>query len=85
MSHKSERMGGRLCPRTLPWISFFLSLRVILPLGPESFQNRARTGLQDSYLASHSLAFLSDDVPIRTWFPKENLFSFQTATTTMQA
>ncbi|XP_054440722.1 NMDA receptor synaptonuclear signaling and neuronal migration factor isoform X3 [Pteronotus mesoamericanus] len=23
--------------------------------------------------------------PIRTWFPKENLFSFQTATTTMQA
>nr|XP_042711622.1 NMDA receptor synaptonuclear signaling and neuronal migration factor isoform X8 [Chrysemys picta bellii] len=27
----------------------------------------------------------SDDVPIRTWFPKENLFSFQTATTTMQA
>nr|XP_040142650.1 NMDA receptor synaptonuclear signaling and neuronal migration factor isoform X11 [Ictidomys tridecemlineatus] len=26
-----------------------------------------------------------DDVPIRTWFPKENLFSFQTATTTMQA
>ncbi|XP_029418430.1 NMDA receptor synaptonuclear signaling and neuronal migration factor isoform X6 [Nannospalax galili] len=28
---------------------------------------------------------MSDDVPIRTWFPKENLFSFQTATTTMQA
>lgn len=28
---------------------------------------------------------LSDDVPIRTWFPKENPFSFQTATTTMQA
>ncbi|XP_020936751.1 NMDA receptor synaptonuclear signaling and neuronal migration factor isoform X11 [Sus scrofa] len=27
----------------------------------------------------------TDDVPIRTWFPKENLFSFQTATTTMQA
>uniref|UniRef100_A0A8C5LCS4 NMDA receptor synaptonuclear signaling and neuronal migration factor n=1 Tax=Jaculus jaculus TaxID=51337 RepID=A0A8C5LCS4_JACJA len=27
----------------------------------------------------------ADDVPIRTWFPKENLFSFQTATTTMQA
>ncbi|XP_014971720.1 NMDA receptor synaptonuclear signaling and neuronal migration factor isoform X3 [Macaca thibetana thibetana] len=26
-----------------------------------------------------------DDIPIRTWFPKENLFSFQTATTTMQA
>ncbi|KAM6170387.1 NMDA receptor synaptonuclear signaling and neuronal migration factor isoform 2-T2 [Rhynchocyon petersi] len=25
------------------------------------------------------------DVPIRTWFPKETLFSFQTATTTMQA
>ncbi|XP_049753162.1 NMDA receptor synaptonuclear signaling and neuronal migration factor isoform X2 [Elephas maximus indicus] len=28
---------------------------------------------------------VSDDIPIRTWFPKENLFSFQTATTTMQA
>ncbi|KAM6170391.1 NMDA receptor synaptonuclear signaling and neuronal migration factor isoform 6-T6 [Rhynchocyon petersi] len=28
---------------------------------------------------------VSDDVPIRTWFPKETLFSFQTATTTMQA
>ncbi|XP_024907039.1 NMDA receptor synaptonuclear signaling and neuronal migration factor [Pteropus alecto] len=28
---------------------------------------------------------VSDDTPIRTWFPKENLFSFQTATTTMQA
>lgn len=28
---------------------------------------------------------LADDVPIRTWFPKENLFSFHTATTTMQA
>lgn len=28
---------------------------------------------------------LADDTPIRTWFPKENLFSFQTATTTMQA
>ncbi|EDL93646.1 nasal embryonic LHRH factor, isoform CRA_f [Rattus norvegicus] len=27
----------------------------------------------------------ADDVPIRTWFPKENPFSFQTATTTMQA
>ncbi|XP_048202966.1 NMDA receptor synaptonuclear signaling and neuronal migration factor isoform X5 [Perognathus longimembris pacificus] len=27
----------------------------------------------------------ADEVPIRTWFPKENLFSFQTATTTMQA
>ncbi|XP_060055452.1 NMDA receptor synaptonuclear signaling and neuronal migration factor isoform X11 [Erinaceus europaeus] len=27
----------------------------------------------------------ADDTPIRTWFPKENLFSFQTATTTMQA
>ncbi|XP_074187555.1 NMDA receptor synaptonuclear signaling and neuronal migration factor isoform X9 [Rhinolophus sinicus] len=27
----------------------------------------------------------ADDTPIRTWFPKENLFSFQAATTTMQA
>ncbi|XP_075415852.1 NMDA receptor synaptonuclear signaling and neuronal migration factor isoform X1 [Tenrec ecaudatus] len=27
----------------------------------------------------------SDEVPVRTWFPKESLFSFQTATTTMQA
>uniref|UniRef100_A0A8C0CFF4 NMDA receptor synaptonuclear signaling and neuronal migration factor n=1 Tax=Balaenoptera musculus TaxID=9771 RepID=A0A8C0CFF4_BALMU len=33
----------------------------------------------------HSVDRVSDDIPIRTWFPKENLFSFQTATTTMQA
>ncbi|XP_069465896.1 NMDA receptor synaptonuclear signaling and neuronal migration factor isoform X2 [Ambystoma mexicanum] len=33
----------------------------------------------------YSIDRVSDDVPIRTWFPKENLFSFQTATTTMQA
>ncbi|XP_069435762.1 NMDA receptor synaptonuclear signaling and neuronal migration factor isoform X4 [Ovis canadensis] len=33
----------------------------------------------------YSVDRVSDDVPIHTWFPKENLFSFQTATTTMQA
>uniref|UniRef100_A0A8C8SSN4 NMDA receptor synaptonuclear signaling and neuronal migration factor n=1 Tax=Pelusios castaneus TaxID=367368 RepID=A0A8C8SSN4_9SAUR len=33
----------------------------------------------------YSVDRVSDDVPIRTWFPKENLFTFQTATTTMQA
>ncbi|XP_054979676.1 NMDA receptor synaptonuclear signaling and neuronal migration factor isoform X4 [Sorex araneus] len=33
----------------------------------------------------HSVDRVSDDTPIRTWFPKENLFTFQTATTTMQA
>ncbi|XP_077005011.1 NMDA receptor synaptonuclear signaling and neuronal migration factor isoform X4 [Tamandua tetradactyla] len=33
----------------------------------------------------HSVDRVSDDVPIRTWFPKESLFSFHTATTTMQA
>ncbi|XP_031807745.1 NMDA receptor synaptonuclear signaling and neuronal migration factor isoform X4 [Sarcophilus harrisii] len=33
----------------------------------------------------HSIDRVSDEVPVRTWFPKENLFSFQTATTTMQA
>ncbi|XP_072344308.1 NMDA receptor synaptonuclear signaling and neuronal migration factor isoform X2 [Scyliorhinus torazame] len=33
----------------------------------------------------YSVDRVSDDVPIRTWFPKENLFNFQTATTTMQA
>ncbi|XP_056396319.1 NMDA receptor synaptonuclear signaling and neuronal migration factor isoform X1 [Hyla sarda] len=33
----------------------------------------------------YSVDKVSDDVPIRTWFPKENLFTFQTATTTMQA
>ncbi|KAM4877672.1 NMDA receptor synaptonuclear signaling and neuronal migration factor isoform 2-T2 [Thomomys bottae] len=33
----------------------------------------------------YSVDRVSDEVPIRTWFPKENLFSFQTATTTMQA
>ncbi|KAJ7426015.1 hypothetical protein WISP_19633 [Willisornis vidua] len=33
----------------------------------------------------YSVDRVSDDGPIRTWFPKENLFSFHTATTTMQA
>ncbi|XP_030062472.1 NMDA receptor synaptonuclear signaling and neuronal migration factor [Microcaecilia unicolor] len=33
----------------------------------------------------YSIDRVSDDVPIRTWFPKENLFTFHTATTTMQA
>uniref|UniRef100_F6SGB6 NMDA receptor synaptonuclear signaling and neuronal migration factor n=1 Tax=Equus caballus TaxID=9796 RepID=F6SGB6_HORSE len=33
----------------------------------------------------YSVDRVSDDVPIRTWFPKETLFSFHTATTTMQA
>ncbi|CAN2389979.1 postsynapse to nucleus signaling pathway, partial [Pristimantis euphronides] len=33
----------------------------------------------------YSIDRVSDDVPVRTGFPKENLFTFQTATTTMQA
>ncbi|XP_048368262.1 NMDA receptor synaptonuclear signaling and neuronal migration factor isoform X9 [Sphaerodactylus townsendi] len=33
----------------------------------------------------YSIDRVSEDIPIRTWFPKENLFTFQTATTTMQA
>ncbi|OCT65225.1 NMDA receptor synaptonuclear signaling and neuronal migration factor isoform X2 [Xenopus laevis] len=33
----------------------------------------------------YSIDRVSDDVPVKTWFPKENLFTFQTATTTMQA
>ncbi|XP_015681619.1 NMDA receptor synaptonuclear signaling and neuronal migration factor, partial [Protobothrops mucrosquamatus] len=33
----------------------------------------------------YSMEPVSDEVPIRTWLPKENLFTFQTATTTMQA
>ncbi|XP_004390720.1 NMDA receptor synaptonuclear signaling and neuronal migration factor isoform X5 [Trichechus manatus latirostris] len=33
----------------------------------------------------YSMDRMSDDIPIRTWFPKENLFSFQTTTTTLQA
>lgn len=33
----------------------------------------------------YSVDRVSDDVPIRTWFPKENLFNFHSATTTMQA
>ncbi|XP_029468039.1 NMDA receptor synaptonuclear signaling and neuronal migration factor isoform X1 [Rhinatrema bivittatum] len=33
----------------------------------------------------YSIDRVSDDGPVRAWFPKENLFSFHTATTTMQA
>uniref|UniRef100_A0A4W3GV95 NMDA receptor synaptonuclear signaling and neuronal migration factor n=1 Tax=Callorhinchus milii TaxID=7868 RepID=A0A4W3GV95_CALMI len=32
----------------------------------------------------YSVDKVSDDVPIRTWFPKENLFTFPSPTTTMQ-
>lgn len=61
------------------------SATVADPTGPESPPNREGSGFGTPVLVSHSLLSLLDDVPIRTWFPKENLFSFQTATTTMQA
>ncbi|EMP28359.1 Nasal embryonic luteinizing hormone-releasing hormone factor [Chelonia mydas] len=44
---------------------------------------RAPAALSSMQAASVQLSCC--DVPIRTWFPKENLFSFQTATTTVQA
>ncbi|XP_058842645.1 NMDA receptor synaptonuclear signaling and neuronal migration factor [Acipenser ruthenus] len=33
----------------------------------------------------YSVDRVSDDVPIHSWFPKENMFNFHTASTTMQA
>nr|XP_019612259.1 PREDICTED: NMDA receptor synaptonuclear signaling and neuronal migration factor [Rhinolophus sinicus] len=43
------------------------------------------TGRRKKLERMYSVDRVSDDTPIRTWFPKENLFSFQAATTTMQA
>uniref|UniRef100_A0A8C5R1M2 NMDA receptor synaptonuclear signaling and neuronal migration factor n=1 Tax=Leptobrachium leishanense TaxID=445787 RepID=A0A8C5R1M2_9ANUR len=49
-------------------------------------QHQAESGCRRKKLERmYSIDRVSDDVPIRTWFPKENLFTFQTATTTMQA
>ncbi|KAM6431193.1 NMDA receptor synaptonuclear signaling and neuronal migration factor isoform 1-T1 [Liasis olivaceus] len=54
---------------------------------PNHHQNQAgETGWRRKKLERmYSIDRVSDEVPIRTWFPKENLFTFQTATTTMQA
>lgn len=67
-----------LCPIALTLLLWLTQLaQSLFPIGREGFRTPV--------LVSHSLLSLLDDVPIRTWFPKENLFSFQTATTTMQA
>ncbi|XP_074871857.1 NMDA receptor synaptonuclear signaling and neuronal migration factor isoform X1 [Carettochelys insculpta] len=51
----------------------------------EQHQSRETGWRRKKLERMYSIDRVSDDVPIRTWFPKENLFSFQTATTTMQA
>uniref|UniRef100_A0A8D2QFA4 NMDA receptor synaptonuclear signaling and neuronal migration factor n=1 Tax=Zonotrichia albicollis TaxID=44394 RepID=A0A8D2QFA4_ZONAL len=82
---------------SLSLVLFALSIQV-LPLrdNPRTEQQSA-TACRNSLACPSCLArvsvpagcsgslSLADDVPIRTWFPKENLFSFHTATTTMQA
>ncbi|XP_041050467.1 NMDA receptor synaptonuclear signaling and neuronal migration factor isoform X1 [Carcharodon carcharias] len=51
----------------------------------EHVQSREAARHRKKLERMYSVDRVSDDVPIRTWFPKENLFNFQTATTTMQA
>uniref|UniRef100_A0A670ZFX7 NMDA receptor synaptonuclear signaling and neuronal migration factor n=1 Tax=Pseudonaja textilis TaxID=8673 RepID=A0A670ZFX7_PSETE len=57
------------------------------PQHQQHHQNEAgETGWRRKKLERmYSIDRVSDEVPIRTWLPKENLFTFQTATTTMQA
>ncbi|XP_028910229.1 NMDA receptor synaptonuclear signaling and neuronal migration factor isoform X1 [Ornithorhynchus anatinus] len=55
-------------------------------LDPEPAPAQEAAGRRKKLERMYSIDRGSDNVlPIRTWFPKENLFSFQTATTTMQA
>lgn len=60
----------------------FVAMARPLPQCP--FSNGTDQVSGSIHISQYSFSLL-DDIPIRTWFPKENLFSFQTATTTMQA
>ncbi|XP_032979694.1 NMDA receptor synaptonuclear signaling and neuronal migration factor isoform X6 [Rhinolophus ferrumequinum] len=76
-----SRQGSKECPgcaQLAPGPSP-RAFRLDQPPLPES------TGRRKKLERMYSVDRVSDDTPIRTWFPKENLFSFQAATTTMQA
>uniref|UniRef100_A0A8D2KUH0 NMDA receptor synaptonuclear signaling and neuronal migration factor n=1 Tax=Varanus komodoensis TaxID=61221 RepID=A0A8D2KUH0_VARKO len=70
---KSSWAAGRQVSKECPGCT-----QLAAPAGEASWR---RKKLERMY----SIDRVSDDVPIRTWFPKENLFTFQTATTAMQA
>uniref|UniRef100_A0A8D2J5Z2 NMDA receptor synaptonuclear signaling and neuronal migration factor n=1 Tax=Varanus komodoensis TaxID=61221 RepID=A0A8D2J5Z2_VARKO len=69
---KSSWAAGRQVSKECPGCT-----QLAAPAGEASWR---RKKLERMY----SIDRVSDDVPIRTWFPKENLFTFQTATTAMQ-
>uniref|UniRef100_G3U1C5 NMDA receptor synaptonuclear signaling and neuronal migration factor n=1 Tax=Loxodonta africana TaxID=9785 RepID=G3U1C5_LOXAF len=79
-SWASSRQGSKECPGcTPPAPSPPRAFGLDSPPLPEPASRRKKLE------GMCSVDRVSDDIPIRTWFPKENLFSFQTATTTMQA
>lgn len=76
-----SRQGSKECPGCAP----------LAPgpapgaLGPDQAPPPEAGGRRKKLERMCSVDRVSDDTTIRTWFPKESLFSFQTATTTMQA
>ncbi|XP_009071802.1 PREDICTED: NMDA receptor synaptonuclear signaling and neuronal migration factor, partial [Acanthisitta chloris] len=75
-----SRQGSKDCP-TCTRLAAPSQQSIELEQHPPNEAGWHRKRLERMY----SVDRVSDDVPIRTWFPKENLFSFHTATTTMQA
>ncbi|XP_045429845.1 NMDA receptor synaptonuclear signaling and neuronal migration factor isoform X4 [Pipistrellus kuhlii] len=82
-SWAGSRQGSQDCPECAP-LAPGPSPRAF---GLDQPPRPQATGRRKKLERMYSVDRVSDDAPtpIRTWFPKENLFSFQTATTTMQA
>ncbi|XP_075761347.1 NMDA receptor synaptonuclear signaling and neuronal migration factor isoform X2 [Pelodiscus sinensis] len=74
------RQGSRECPTCAR-----LAAHSQHSFDLEQHQSRETSWRRKKLERMYSIDRVSDDVPVRTWFPKENLFTFQTATTTMQA
>ncbi|XP_006863716.1 PREDICTED: NMDA receptor synaptonuclear signaling and neuronal migration factor isoform X4 [Chrysochloris asiatica] len=80
-SWAGSRQGSKECPGCTPMAPSPSPRAFGLDPSPPPEPSGRRKKLERMY----SVDRMSDDIPIRTWFPRENLFSFQTATTTMQA
>ncbi|XP_043575829.1 NMDA receptor synaptonuclear signaling and neuronal migration factor isoform X2 [Chiloscyllium plagiosum] len=77
--------GSRQSSRECPGCAKGAGSSQLLTVEGEHVQGREAARHRKKLERMYSMDRVSDDVPIRTWFPKENLFNFQTATTTMQA
>ncbi|XP_067825659.1 NMDA receptor synaptonuclear signaling and neuronal migration factor [Heptranchias perlo] len=78
-SWAGSRQSSKDCPSCAKAVSSQQSFDL------DHLQSREAARHRKKLERMYSVDRVSDDVPIRTWFPKENLFNFQTATTTMQA